>query len=95
MAAGEGKGKAAMDGVEAVGLLAGLLTTVAFVPQAAKTARSGSARDFSLRMLTLLVAGQVLWLAYGLLLGSAGLIAANIVSVALSGFILSVKLRRG
>ena len=41
-----------MDGwTEGIGLVAGVLTTVAFVPQVLRTWRTGSARDFSLRML--------------------------------------------
>ena len=81
--------------VEAVGLLAGVLTTSAFVPQAIKTWRSGSAHDFSLALLVLLVVGNSLWLSYGALVGSMGLVVANLVTVPLTLFILVVKLRRG
>ena len=81
--------------VEAVGLLAGVLTTSAFVPQAIKTWRSGSAHDFSLALLVLLVVGNSLWLSYGALVGSMGLVVANLVTVPLTMFILVVKLRRG
>jgi len=81
--------------VEAVGLLAGVLTTSAFVPQAIKTWRSGSAHDFSLALLVLLVVGNSLWLSYGALVGSMGLVVANLVTVPLTLFILVIKLRRG
>ena len=84
-----------MDAVEAVGLLAGLLTTSAFVPQAVKTWRTRSARDFSLGLLVLLVVGNTLWLAYGALKGSTGLVVANLVTVPLTLYLLAVKLRRG
>jgi len=84
-----------MAWVEAVGLLAGVLTTSAFVPQAIKTWRSGSAHDFSLALLVLLVVGNSLWLSYGALVGSMGLVVANLVTVPLTLFILVVKLRRG
>ncbi|MGG5808330.1 SemiSWEET family sugar transporter [Falsiroseomonas sp. CW058] len=81
--------------MELIGLAAGLLTTSAFVPQALRTWRTGSARDFSLGLLVLLVAGNSLWMAYGALKGSAGLVAANLVTVPLTVYLLSVKLRRG
>lgn len=81
--------------VEAIGLVAGAMTTSAFIPQAWKTWRSGSARDFSLALLVLLVAGNTLWFSYGLMKGSTGLVVANIITVPLTCFILWVKLRRG
>ena len=81
-----------MDLVEAIGLVAGVLTTSAFVPQAVKTWRTRSARDFSLALLVLLVVGNSLWLTYGALVGSAGLVAANLVTVPLTVSILWVKI---
>lgn len=83
-----------LDPIELIGIVAGLLTTVAYVPQVLKTWRTQQAGDLSLPML-LLNTGIVLWLLYGLLLGSPGLIAANAVTLALAGSILWVKLRRG
>jgi len=76
-----------------LGLLAALLTTSAFVPQAIKSWRTRSARDFSLPMLLLFCAGVALWLIYGVLIASAGLIAANAVTLPLALSILWVKLR--
>ncbi|MBC7799307.1 MAG: SemiSWEET transporter [Gemmatimonadaceae bacterium] len=83
------------DVTEAVGLLAGLLTTVAFVPQVVRTRALGSARDFSLKMLLLFVAGIVMWLAYGVLSRSMPVILANAATLLLASYILAVKLRRG
>ena len=82
------------DWTGATGMLAGVLTTVAFVPQAVQT-WSGSTRDISLRMPLPFVAGVGLWLAYGLLSGSVAMIPANTVTFLLASRILSVKLRRG
>ncbi len=84
-----------MNGVELLGVVAGVLTTIAFVPQALKTWRTGSARDFSLPMLLLFCTGVVMWLGYGLLIASPGLIVANGVTLPLAASILLVKLRRG
>jgi len=84
-----------VDWTEAVGMLAGVLTTVAFVPQAMRTWSTGSAQDFSLKMLLLFVTGVGLWLAYGLLTRSAPMVLANTATLLLASYILSVKVRRG
>lgn len=84
-----------LDPVELMGLLAGLLTTSAFVPQAVQTWRTRSARDVNAGLLVLLVVGNTLWLAYGALKGSWGLVAANLVTVPLCALILWVKVSRG
>ncbi len=78
---------------EAVGMVAGLLTTVAFIPQVAKTWRTRSARDFSLNMLVLFTIGVALWLVYGIMIHALPVILPNIVTLLLSAYILSVKLR--
>ncbi len=80
---------------EWVGLAAGLLTTLSFVPQVQRTRRTGQARDFSLPMLVMFVAGVALWLGYGVMLGSASVVLANMVTLVLAGYILVVKLRHG
>ena len=80
---------------EWIGLLAGLLTTIAFVPQVLRTRRTGRAADFSLPMLLLFVSGVGLWLAYGLMSGSRPMILANAVTLLLASYILVVKLRHG
>jgi MtN3 and saliva related transmembrane protein len=81
-----------MAPVEVLGLLAGALTTAAFVPQVLRTHRTRSAEDFSLPMLVLFVAGVALWLGYGLWLGAPSVVAANAVTLVLAGYILRVKL---
>lgn len=93
--AGPGKGWDRVEAVELIGLLAGAMTTSAFVPQAVQTWRTRSARDVNAGLLVLLVAGNSLWFTYGALVGSWGLVAANIVTVPLCALILWVKLRHG
>lgn len=85
--------KPPMDATEALGLVAGFFTTAAFVPQVARTWRTGSAADFALPMLLMFVAGVALWLIYGLLIGAASIVAANGITLVLASYILGVKLR--
>jgi MtN3 and saliva related transmembrane protein len=81
------------DTIEIIGLIAGALTTLAYVPQVVKVWRSRSARDISLGMFLLMNCGIALWLVYGLLIGSPGLIAANIVTLGLTAAVLIAKLK--
>lgn len=81
--------------VQGIGLLAGALTTIAFLPQVVKTWRTRSTRDISLGMFLVLTTGVALWLLYGLLLGDLPLVAANSVTFLLAAIILYFKLRHG
>jgi len=84
-----------MTGVTALGLLAGALTTVAFVPQVLKTWRTRSTHDISLGMFSILVAGIAAWLAYGAVIRDVPLILANAITLLLAGTILFFKIRNG
>ena len=76
---------------ELLGLIAGTLTTLAFLPQVLKTWKSRSAKDISLGMFLLFSAGVALWLVYGIQLGAVPIIAANAVTLLLSLAILGMK----
>lgn len=62
--------------ISAVGILAGLCTTIAFVPQVVKIWKQGG-RDLSYGMLAFYFAGVVLWLTYGIMLSALAIIIAN------------------
>lgn len=57
-----------MDQFVIIGLVAGLITTLGYVPQVIKGYRSGSMEDVSLYMPLMLMVGMSLWLAYGIIL---------------------------
>jgi len=78
-----------------LGFVAGVLTTAAFIPQVLKIWRSRSARDISLGMYTVFTSGVVLWLVYGVALGSMPIIVANVLTLVLSLAVLVMKLRYG
>jgi MtN3 and saliva related transmembrane protein len=82
-----------MDMITLIGFLAGGLTTASFLPQVVKTARSRSARDISEAMLIVFLIGLVLWTFYGVQLGSAPIIAANVITIGLVAAILAMKVR--
>ena len=80
---------------EFIGMIAGLLTTVAFLPQAVKIWRSKSAKDVSLAMFVCFCAGIVLWVIYGFMLGALPVILANVVTLCIAATILVFKIRYG
>jgi MtN3 and saliva related transmembrane protein len=82
-------------GPDVLGYLAGVLTTVAFVPQVVHIVRTRSAQDISWGMFSMFSVGVALWLWYGIRLASLPLIAANGVTLALVLTILVLKLRYG
>ena len=79
--------------IDALGYVAASLTTAAFVPQAMKTWRTRRADDLSLGMFLLFCAGLALWLVYGAVMEAWPIIVANVITLALAGSILYVKLR--
>ena len=79
----------------AVGLLAGFLTTIAFVPQAWKIWKSKSAKDVSLPTFVAFTIGVALWLAYGILNQELPIIVWNAATLVLAGAILGMKLKFG
>ena len=79
--------------VTAIGLLAAVCTTVAFVPQLIRVWRLHSARDISLTMFLIFSLGTLLWLLYGIFIHSLPVILANAVTLALSLAILALKLK--
>ena len=81
--------------VEIIGSAAALLTTLCWVPQAVRTIRTRDTRAISLWTQVIFATGILLWLVYGVLLGSVPLIAANGVSFLLVATILALKIRYG
>jgi MtN3 and saliva related transmembrane protein len=77
--------------IDLIGGIAATLTTTAFIPQAWLTWRTRRADGVSLGMYSIFTTGVAFWLAYGFLLGSWPIIAANTVTLLLALFILSMK----
>lgn len=75
-----------------LGYIAATLTTASFVPQAWKVIRTRETHALSLAMYVLFSSGVALWLAYGIMLESWPLIAANCVTLVLTVIILVMKL---
>ena len=81
------------DTYEIIGLLAAVLTTSAYVPQAYKTWKTKSAGNISLTMYVAMFIGIILWLIYGIHLNSLAMILANSVTAVLTIIIIIFKLK--
>ena len=81
-----------MDQFIVIGLVAGLITTMGYVPQVIKGYRTGKMEDVSVFMPLVLIAGMGLWLVYGILLGDIPIMLWNAISVILNIFMVSLKL---
>ncbi len=75
-----------------IGLCAGTLCTISFIPQIIKICRQKHARDLSLATFCILTAGLLLWLVYGIIIGSVPIIITNTVMTLLSFVIVILKL---
>jgi MtN3 and saliva related transmembrane protein len=73
-----------------IGLTAGGISTIAFVPQVLRTWRTKSSGDLSLGMFGLLVLGVVFWLTYGILINDLPIILANVVTLSLQLSVLAM-----
>jgi MtN3 and saliva related transmembrane protein len=84
-----------MDDWLLLGLAAGFFTTVGFVPQILKSVRTKRMDEVSLLMPMLLSLGMLLWLLFGLMIGSAPVIIWNAIGLALNLFLAGLKLYYG
>ena len=80
-----------LTSMDLLGLVAGTLTTIAFVPQLIKVWTSKSAKDISYVMFILFVTGIVLWEIYGWGIHSLPVILFNVITFVLGITILVLK----
>ena len=78
-----------------LGLIAGALATFAMVPQIIRVFKLKSAREISLLFNTMLLAGIICWLAYGILMGLTPIILWNIIGATLVALLLYAKIKYG
>ena len=76
-----------------VGLIAGFLTTLAFVPQVLKIYRSKSADDVSLLAFSAFTVGVALWILYGVMQAEIAIVLWNTITLGLAAAILAMKVK--
>jgi MtN3 and saliva related transmembrane protein len=78
--------------IEYLGILAGTLTTLSFLPQVLKIWKEREVHSISTLMYTLFCFGVFFWLIYGIILNSLSLILANSVTLFLALCVLFLKI---
>ena len=82
-----------MDYVKILGLTAGTISSIAFLPQVIHVWKTRSAKDLSLNMLGLLVLSVSMWLVYGILVGDVAIIYTNSMVLAMCLILLFFKFK--
>ncbi|MBI5234488.1 MAG: SemiSWEET transporter [Deltaproteobacteria bacterium] len=80
-----------MDGLTVLGLAAGAITTISFIPQVVKTWKTKSTKDISAGMFLMLSVGLVLWIIYGIYIQSLPVILTNVLTLVLVSLMLVLK----
>ena len=78
-----------------LGILAAILTTSSFVPQAYQTIKTKDVSGISLGMYSVFVIGLLLWIMYGLYIGDIPMILANFGTFLFAVMILICKIKYG
>jgi MtN3 and saliva related transmembrane protein len=84
-----------MTWITFLGVFAGLCTSIAFFPQALKTAKSKSTKDISIGMYVIFIIGLLSWTTYGILTKDIPVIMANAITFPLACWILILKIKYG
>ena len=82
-----------MDLITILGLVAGTLTTLAFLPQLLKIWQTKSAKDISFNTLIIFNVGIFLWLIYGIYLNALPIILANLFTLIFNMIIVWLKIK--
>lgn len=82
-----------MEFSSSIGVIAAILTTVAFVPQVWRVMRTRDTNAISLLMYLLFSTGVTLWLVYGVMLWLWPIIIANTITLVLALIVIFFKVR--
>ena len=76
-----------------LGIMAGTLTTISFIPQVIKIYKIKDARDLSITTFCMFSCGVFLWLIYGIVTSEWPIILANGITLVLILLIIGMKIR--
>ncbi|MUP44710.1 hypothetical protein E0K83_02995 [Gramella sp. BOM4] len=78
-----------------LGLVAGVCTTIAVIPQIMRSYKTKKVNDVSPGMFFILLLGVLLWVIYGITQNDIPIIATNGISLGLNSFMLYLMLKYG
>lgn len=76
-----------MDWQELIGYLAGILTSIAVIPQIAKAWKTRQVEDISLITVGILICGLALWVTYGFITQAWPIVLTNGLSLLMNSFL--------
>ena len=82
-----------MNATNLIGTIAGILTSIAAIPQLIKVIKTKSTHDISLLYFVVLLTGVVLWFVYGILIYDWPVILANGFTFFILASILGYKIK--
>jgi MtN3 and saliva related transmembrane protein len=82
-----------MTSIQILGLAAGTITSITFLPQVVHVYKTKSSKDLSLAMLLLLTLGVLMWLTYGILAKDIAIIYTNSMVLIMSIILLAFKFK--
>lgn len=82
-----------MTALQMLGLTAGTITSITFLPQVIQIWKTKSAKDISLPMLCLLMIGVSMWLTYGIIAKDAAIIYTNSMVLTMSFIMVFFKFK--
>lgn len=81
-----------MDSTEVLGIIAGIMTTISFIPQVMQILKTRNVEGISLLMYTIFTSGVFLWTVYGFIRLQISVIVAHEVTLLLALVILGMKI---
>lgn len=76
-----------------IGMIAGILTSVSFIPQAFKTIKTKNTKGISFTTYILFTVGVILWVIYGYLSKDFAVLLTNLITIVPALIILVIKFR--
>ena len=76
-----------------LGIIAGIFTTCAFIPQVVRVVQTKETKSISLLMYCISVTGLCLWIIHGLVVKDISVSTANFLTLILSAIILIYKVK--
>jgi len=82
-----------MEGIDILGIVAGICTSSSILPQIIKTLKKKKAEEVSIFMFIVLMTGNALWIYYGFVKSDIAIISTNFFALALNIVMIVLKSR--
>lgn len=82
-----------MTAIEILGLAAGTISSITFLPQVTRIWKTKSVKDLSMNMLFLLILGVSMWLVYGVVQKDLAIIYTNSMVLVMSVIMFFFKIK--